>query len=331
MDAVQVIQNNMALWSPLSFGLLVGLATVMIWLSLAPARPQKDVEDRMDELLSQVDIIEVDEMRQPLFSRTLMPTFRRVLRLLGRLAPRRNIEATQKLLIRAGEPGRMTALDFLGLRLLSVLLLGGGYIFLYYAGGRVLTPTEALRNGAGLALVGFILPQLLLRRRARKRQHDIERALPDALDMLTVGVEAGLAFESALLKVGERWENALTQELRLAVADMRIGTARDVALRRLADRTGVEDLRTFVAVLIQSTQLGVSIAQVLHQQAAQMRTRRRQRAEELARQASVKMVFPLVFFVFPALFVVILGPSIPAFGELLQMVNPGGGVGMPLP
>jgi tight adherence protein C len=131
--------------------------------------------------------------------------------------------------------------------------------------------------------------------------------------MLTIGVEAGLAFESALVRVGEQWENALTRELRRAVTEMRVGTPQDVALWRMVERAGVQDLRTFVATLIQSTQLGVSIAQVLHVEAAQMRVRRQQRAEELARQAGIKMLFPLILFVFPAMLVVILGPSVPAF------------------
>jgi tight adherence protein C len=138
--------------------------------------------------------------------------------------------------------------------------------------------------------------------------------------MLTIGVEAGLAFESALLRLGERWDNALTREFRRAVAEMRVGISRDEALARMADRTGVQELRSFVAILVQSNRLGVSIAQVLHTQAAEMRTKRRQRAEELARQASVKMVFPLVFLIFPAMFIVILGPAVPAlisfFGRL---------------
>ena len=141
--------------------------------------------------------------------------------------------------------------------------------------------------------------------------------------MLTIGVEAGLAFESALLRVGERWHNALTYEFRRAVAEMRIGTPRDVALTRMAERSGVPELRAFVAILIQSSQLGVSIAQVLHTQAAEMRVKRRQRAEELARQASVKMVFPLVFLIFPALFVVILGPSVPTILFWLQRLGGG--------
>ena len=177
---------------------------------------------------------------------------------------------------------------------------------------------RALRNALLVGGLGYFLPLLWLRRRVRRRQHEITRALPDALDMLTIGVEAGLAFESALLKVGERWNNALTREFHRAVAEMRVGTARDLALQRMADRTGVQDLGTFVAVLVQSSQLGVSIAQVLHTQAAQMRVKRRQRAEELARQAGVKMVFPLVFLIFPAMFVVVLGPGIPAMLSLMN-------------
>jgi tight adherence protein C len=161
--------------------------------------------------------------------------------------------------------------------------------------------------------VGFFLPAFWLRRRVRQRKHEIDRALPDALDMLTIGVEAGLAFESALLRVAEQWQNALTEEFRRAVREMQLGSAREEALRRMADRTGVESLGTFVAVLVQSTRLGVSIAQVLHTQAAQMRLKRRQLAEERARQASVKMVFPLVFLIFPAIFIIVLGPSVPEF------------------
>jgi tight adherence protein C len=143
--------------------------------------------------------------------------------------------------------------------------------------------------------------------------------------MLTIGVEAGLAFESALLRVGEKWNNALTREFGRAVGEMRVGTSREAALQRMADRCGVPDLNTFVAVLVQSTQLGVSIAQVLHTQADQMRVKRRQRAEELARQAGIKITFPLVFFIFPALFVVILGPAVPRIMETLGAMSGGSG------
>jgi tight adherence protein C len=149
------------------------------------------------------------------------------------------------------------------------------------------------------------------------------RALPDALDMMTIGVEAGLAFESAMLRVGDRWDNDLTREFRRAVAEMRMGTSRNEALQRMVERTGVQDLSTFVAVLIQSSQLGVSIAEVLHSQADQMRVKRRQRAEELARQAGIKMIFPLALCILPATMIVILGPTIPIFMEMFRTLGGG--------
>jgi tight adherence protein C len=160
--------------------------------------------------------------------------------------------------------------------------------------------------------------------KVNRRKNAIQRALPDALDMMTIGVEAGLAFETAMVRVGDQWQNPLTAEMRRAVGEMRVGMSREEALRRMADRCGVEDLTTFVAVLVQSTSLGVSIAQVLHAQADQMRLKRRLRAEELARQAGTKMLFPLVFLIFPAIFVVILGPSIPLFMEFFGDVGAGG-------
>ena len=201
-------------------------------------------------------------------------------------------------------------------------MLGGGA--LYVLAGRYAL-SSALLYAALVAIFGYMAPGFWLRSRVKARKHEITRALPDALDMLTIGVEAGLAFESALLRVGEKWNNALTREFRRAVGEMRVGTSREVALQRMADRCGVPDLNTFVAVLVQSTQLGVSIAQVLHTQADQMRVKRRQRAEELARQAGIKITFPLVFFIFPALFVVILGPAVPRIMETLGAMSGGSG------
>jgi tight adherence protein C len=173
------------------------------------------------------------------------------------------------------------------------------------------------RNTLILALAGFFVPRLWLRMRVSRRQREIVRNFPDALDLLSVSVDAGLAFDSALIRVSEQWSNALTREFNRTIVEMRVGTQRNVALQRMADRTGVQEIQTFVGVLIQSGQLGVSIAETLHTQAAQVRVRRRQRAEELARQASIKMVFALVFFIFPALLVVLLGPGVPRIFEAL--------------
>jgi tight adherence protein C len=293
--------------SPVAFAVLIGLATVMTWMAFAPARPARQVEERLSDYLDR-DIIEHSEMERPFVSRAILPPLQRFLRFLGRLLPISNLNTIQRQLVMAGSPGGLTALDYTGLRLLVALFFGIGAFVL---ASRYRPLTTSLLGALFLAAMGYMIPWYWLRRRIRKRQHEIQRALPDALDMMTIGVEAGLAFETAMVRVGDRWDNALTQEFRRAVAEMRVGSTRNEALRRMADRTGVDDLRTFVTVLIQSTQLGVSIADVLHSQADQMRVKRRQRAEELARQAGIKMVFPLVFLVFPAIFVVLLGPGVP--------------------
>ncbi len=307
MNLDQLLDLSSPLWSPGVFAGLVVLAVGCVWMALRPSAPLQQVRERMGGYL-EGDPVQEEEMERSFSSRVVVPAFRRVLRLFGRLAPKRNIEGTRMMLLHAGEPGQLSVLDFFGLRLLCGALLGAA---VFVALARQQAIGQALQLALVLGALGFFAPVLWLRNKAKSRKHDIARALPDALDMLTIGVEAGLAFESALLRVGEKWDNALTHELRRAVAEMRVGVPRDEALQRVVERSDVEDLRTFVAVLVQSTQLGVSIAEVLHSQAAGMRVKRRQRAEELARQAGVKMVFPLVFLILPAMFVVILGPAVP--------------------
>lgn len=309
-------------WYPLLFAGLVGLALLLVWLSFAPAGRLRPTVRRLDGYVTRGkarDAVEDSEMSKPFFQRVVLPILRTVVSTAGRLVPAGDVTQMRRKLLQAGSPGNLTPLDFSGVRLLAALLLGVPAFFLLSRGQPF---TIALRNAVIGALIGYILPSVWLNTRVRRRQHQILRALPDALDMLTIGVEAGLAFESALLKVGERWNNALTAEFRRVVGEMRVGISRDEALQRMSDRTGVDDLATFVAVLIQSSQLGVSIAHILHTQAAQMRIRRRQRAEELARQAGIKMIFPLGTLIFPALMVVILGPSVPIllsfFGNLLS-------------
>ena len=321
MDIIALVESGQVLRSPASFAALVGLAVTFSWLAFAPARPVRTIRKRLDGYVERVDLVQETEMRRSIVVRLILPFVRRVLRLLGRLTPWGSMEATRRMLVQAGRPGGLTVLDFYGLRLLASLGLCGWWLWAMM--GRLSVANFLL--GAGIAAgLGFLLPILWLRGRVRRRKKEIVRALPNALDMMTVGVEAGLAFESAMLRVTERWHNALTWELRRTVAEMRVGTPRDEALKRLASRTDVPDLRTFVAVLVQSTQLGVSIADVLHVQAAQIRQKRRLRAEELARKASVKMLFPLVFLIFPAMFVVILGPALPTIMRSFGRVVGGG-------
>jgi tight adherence protein C len=318
MNPGSVVDSASILASPALFALLVGFAVVLVWESFAPARPTEQVKERMEGYLDRVDIIEESEIRRPLMVRAILPPFKRLLHLLGGLLPKRMVASTRQQLVMAGNPFGFSALDYMGLCVLMVILFAGGYLLLF---GRGQPFGITLRNTLLLGLLGYILPVYWLRRRVRKRKHDIVRALPDALDMMTIGVEAGLAFESAMLRVGDRWDNALTREFKRAVAEMRMGTARNEALQRMVERSGVQDLTTFVAVLIQSSQLGVSVAEVLHSQADQMRVKRRQRAEELARQAGIKMIFPLALCILPATMIVILGPTIPIFIEMFATLG----------
>jgi tight adherence protein C len=160
-----------------------------------------------------------------------------------------------------------------------------------------------------MAVTGFMLPGIWLGRVIKQRQHEIKKALPDALDLITIGVSAGLAFDGALGEVTEKWDNALSHEFGTLLGELRMGMGRRQALLNLADRTQVDEIQIMVSQLIQADELGMSLTETLLTLANQMRLRRRQAAEELAHKAAIKMLIPLVFLIFPALFIVILGPA----------------------
>jgi tight adherence protein C len=161
---------------------------------------------------------------------------------------------------------------------------------------------------AGVA--GFFLPDLWLRDRARKRQKAIRTVLPDTIDVLSISVEAGLGFDAAIDRICQKAHTELTVEFDKYLTEIRLGKPRREALRQIQTRTGVEDLTTFIGAVIQADQLGVSIAKILRTQSEQLRVKRRQRAEQLAQQAPLKMLFPMILFIFPSVFVVILGPAV---------------------
>jgi len=167
----------------------------------------------------------------------------------------------------------------------------------------------ALLAGGG-ALIGFIYPQMWLRSKIRSRQNAAMKALPDALDLLTICVEAGLGFDLAMQRVSEKWDDPLSRDFGRVIRDIQLGKARKDALRDMANRLDVTDVTSFVAAIVQTEQLGVSIAKVLRIQSDQMRMKRRQRAEEKAHQAPIKMLFPMVFLIFPTIYIVLLGPAV---------------------
>jgi len=250
------------------------------------------------------------EMARSWQERLFRPTLGRLTNFGRMLTPARNIEQLQRDLIRAGLAGKLTVTDFLGLRFLIGATASALVLFM----GSLNRPlSSAMLYGFAAFVVGLYLPNLWLRSRVSQRQKSIARSLPDALDMMSICVDAGLGFEAAIQKVAFQWDNDLALEMRRIIHEIRMGVTRSDALRHLADRTGVADVANFVAVLIQADQLGIAIRTVLHTQAEQMRIRRRQRAQEAAQKAPLKMLFPLTIFIFPAMFAVILGPAIPRF------------------
>jgi tight adherence protein C len=255
------------------------------------------------------------ELTKPWQERLLKPMVRRLHGMGTLLVPARNLEQLRSNLTMAGLTETLTLIDFLGLR----CLVGAGCSALAFTLAAINRPlSAALFMALAGFMIGLYLPNFWLRNRISKRQKLIQRALPDALDRMSICVDAGLGFEAAIQKVAADWENELGRELRRVIGEIRLGVQRTEALHHLVDRTGVADVGSFVAVLVQADRLGVPIRDVLHTQSIQMRTRRRQRAEEAANAAPIKMLIPLTLFIFPAMFAVILGPAIPrimsAFG-----------------
>jgi tight adherence protein C len=161
----------------------------------------------------------------------------------------------------------------------------------------------------GAAVLGWYLPWMMLRSMVDRRKDAIIKKLPDALDLMTICVDAGLTFNAAMQKVDEKWDDPLANEFGRVIHEMQLGKSRRQSLRDMSDRMDVPDVTSFIAAVLQADQLGVGIGKILRIQSEQMRVRRRQRAEEKAQQAPVKMLFPMVFLIFPSIFVVLLGPA----------------------
>jgi tight adherence protein C len=297
----------------LLFGITVSAVLLTLLYGLrAVTQGNTEEEDRLYTLTTPMTLEEV-ELSQPFSDRVVRPALTTLLQTLGRLTPQRNLQELQHRLEVAGRPFGWTVVSFLGLRLLSALLLAALVFFLLLFSD--LTMLRRLLLTGAVGALGYFLPILWLNWYTRRRQAALVRALPDGLDMLNICVGAGLGFDAALTKVGEQWQTPLSEEFNRVVAEIRLGKTRRRALVDLAQRTEVPEIENFVATIVQADQLGVSIARVLRTQAEQMRIFRRQRAEEQARQATIKLLFPLVFMIFPAMLAVLLGPAVPQIIE----------------
>jgi tight adherence protein C len=291
-------------------GGVAAAAILLIAFGLAGSAPVDPVQARLTQLGSMTaKNLEELELQQPFFDRTIKPLAARLSGRVSRLSSTNFSERTEKRLALAGNPGEMRTADWLGIKAI-VAVVTAGIIFVLFAfllGSGLLQ--GVLFGVLGLG-IGYILPEFWLSGRVRRRQKAILLQIPDALDLLTISVRAGLGFDAALGKVVEKMKGPLIDEFRRALAEVRVGKVRRDALRDIIPRTEVQPLTNFVGAIIQAEQLGVSISKVLQVQSEQLRIERRQRAEEQAAKAPIKMLFPLVGCIFPSLFIVILGPAI---------------------
>ena len=294
---------------PIAVAVVAAAAVLLIVYGLVGTAPVDPVQARLTQLGSmQAKNLEELELQQPFFDRTIKPLTARLSGSVARITSANFSERTDKRLALAGNPGDMRTGDWLGIKAMGAVA-GAGILFLLFGilGGNILNGIVFGVLGLG---IGYIFPEFWLSGRIKKRQKLVLIQIPDALDLLTISVRAGLGFDAALGKVVEKMKGPLVDEFRRALAEVRVGKVRRDALRDIVARTEVQPLTNFIGAIIQAEQLGVSISKVLQIQSEQLRIERRQRAEEMAAKAPIKMLFPLVGCIFPALFIVILGPAI---------------------
>ena len=287
-------------------------AIVLVVIGLRSPQDADPLQSRLADFASRGEqaSLEQIELSQPFSQRIIIPIARRMGEIVMRFTPQNAIQSMSRKLELAGNPGNLDPSVFFALRFVGLPI---GLIFIFLdniASPNTMMDGKGLMFGIPASILGFYLPDLLLKSRIDRRQKEIRKAMPDALDLLTICVEAGLGFEAAMSKVYEKWDNELGRAFGRVIREVQLGKLRREALRDMADRLGINEMTSFVAAVIQSEQLGVSMAQVLRIQADQMRVRRRQLAEEEAHKAPLKMLLPMALFIFPALCIVLMTPAV---------------------
>jgi tight adherence protein C len=264
---------------------------------------------RIDDFAAREEPVSIEEIElsMPITDRLFVPILRRFSGIVIRLTPQTMLERTAHKLELAGSPGNISAAEFWVIRGIVTILLGGLFFITLTRFGQ--DPGRRILFTAIVAALGFFLPSLYLSALISRRQEAIIKKFPDALDLMSICVDAGLTFDGAMARVDEKWDDPLALEFGRVIYEVQLGKSRRQALRDMSNRMDVSDVGSFVAAILQAEHLGVSIGKVLRIQSEQMRIRRRQRAEEKAHQAPVKMLFPLVFLIFPSMFIVLLGPA----------------------
>ncbi len=253
--------------------------------------------------------LEEIELSQPFTQRIVYPLARKVGEIAIKFTPENALQTTAKKLELAGNPGNIDPILFLILRFVCALFFGGLLALVFMVSPAKQTLGRSFLIITVFTLLGFFFPELWIRSKIQRRQKEIRKAMPDALDLLTICVEAGLGFDAAMAKVAEKWANEVSLSFARVIREIQLGKLRREALRDMSERIGIPEVTSFVAAVIQSEQLGVSMARVLRIQSDQMRVKRRQLAEEEAHKAPIKMLFPMGILIFPSLMIVLLTPA----------------------
>jgi len=292
--------------------LIIGVAVTLVVVGIRNPQAQNDrlLQDRLDEFSQTGEQFTLEdlEMSAPFTDRIIFPIARKLGELTMKFTPENWLTSISRKLELSGST-KMDPTMFLALQFVSAVCFGGGIFVILSMGSNDVSTGMKLLYTLVLTLVGFFFPQYSLSTKITKRQKEVRKSLPDALDLLTICVEAGLGFDAAMAKVAQKWSSQLSLAFTRVLQEIQLGQLRREALRSMAENVEVSELTSFVAAVIQSEQLGVSMARVLRIQADQMRVKRRQRAEEEAHKAPIKMLLPMAFIIFPSLLIVLLAPA----------------------
>ena len=301
-------------------GIIIGLAVIVIigaaalvFIGLRNPQTSDDrvLQNRLEEFNQRGEKVDLEkiELSLPFQERIIYPMARKLGELAIKFTPQNAMQSISRKLELAGSPGRLDPTVFLALQFIAGAVFGIILFFALTLGQSDWPLGQKILIILGGTLLGFFFPQLWLTSKISRRQKEIRKALPDALDLLTICVEAGLGFDAAMAKVAEKWESELSLAFARVIQEIQLGKIRREALRDMADRIGIAEMTSFVAAVIQSEQLGVSMAKVLRIQSDQMRVRRRQAAEEEAHKAPIKMLIPMALLIFPSLMITLMTPA----------------------
>lgn len=291
--------------------ILIG-AVALVIVGLRDTRENDPLQQRLAEFAARGETASLEEIElsQPLSERVVFPIARRLGDFVIRFTPQNALQTTARRLELAGDPRGIEPATFWALRIVLAVVIGGFMLFIYSIGNLTWPLTNKILALAIFVGLGFYVPDLMLTSRIQRRQKAVRKAMPDALDLLTICVEAGLGFDGAMQKVYEKWDNELSLSFGRVLREIQLGKLRRDALRDMANRIGIPEMTSFVAAIIQSEQLGVSMAKVLRIQSDQMRIKRRQLAEEMAHKAPVKMLIPMALLIFPSICIVLMTPAV---------------------